>query len=124
MDSETDAIPVEPPVAGSEVDMLLGELERVRGYISWKCGGLDSAGLRATLGPSTMTLGGLLKHLALCEDNMFTVRLYGRDASPPWDTVDWDADQDWDWHSAAADSPEQLMSVWQDTVRRSRELVA
>jgi hypothetical protein len=124
MDTDTNAIPVEPPVAGGEVDTLLGELERVRGYIAWKCGDLDPAGLRATLGPSTMTLGGLLKHLALCEDHMFCVKLYGRDASPPWDTVDWDADPDWDWHSAAADSPEQLMSLWQDAVRRSRELVA
>jgi hypothetical protein len=124
MDSDTYEIPVEPPVAGGEVDTLLGELERVRGYIAWKCGGLDSAGLRATLGPSTMTLGGLLKHLALCEDHMFTVKLNGQTPQPPWDTVDWDADPDWEWHSAAADTPEQLMSLWQEAVRRSRRQVA
>ena len=126
MDSDIDkeAIPAEPPVAGNELDTLLGELERVRGYIAWKCGGLDSAGLRATLGPSTMTLGGLLKHLSVCEDHTFSIKLYGRAPHPPWNTVDWDADPDWEWHSAAADSPEQLMSLWQDTVSRSRELVA
>jgi hypothetical protein len=38
--------------------------------------------------------------------------------------VDWDADPDWDWHSAAEDTPEQLYSLWQDAVARSRSLVA
>jgi hypothetical protein len=123
-DTDMDTIPLEPPVAGGELDTLRGELERVRGYIAWKCGGLDPAGLRATLRPSTMTLGGLLKHLALCEDHTFSVKLYGRDPQPPWNTVDWDADPDWEWHSAAGDSPEQLMSLWRDSVSRSRELVA
>jgi hypothetical protein len=124
MDSEGRALLHEPPVAGDELDTLLGELERVRGYLAWKCGNLDSAGLRATLGPSTMTLGGLLKHLALVEDDQFSVKLYGRDRHAPFDTVDWDADRDWEWHSAAQDSPEQLMSLWQDAVDRSRTLVA
>jgi hypothetical protein len=119
-----DAILHEPPVAGSELDTLLGALERQRRYVAWKCGNLDSARLQATLGPSSMTLGGLLKHLALVEDDMFSVKLHGRDSSPPWDTVDWDADRDWEWHSAAADSPEQLMTLWQNAADRSRILVA
>jgi hypothetical protein len=82
-DIDKEAIPAEPPVAGNELDTLLGELERVRGYIAWKCGGLNSAGLRATLGPSTMTLGGLLKHLSACEDHKFSIMLYGRAPHPP-----------------------------------------
>ena len=71
-----------------------------------------------------MTLGGLLKHLALVEDDYFSVRLHGHDRQPPWDTVDWDADRDWEWHTAAQDSPQQLMTLWQDAVGRSRALVA
>ena len=70
-----------------------------------------------------MTLGGLLKHLALVEDDYFTKRLLGRDYPPPWDAVDWDADPDWEWHSAADDSPEQLMTLWEDAVRRSKAAV-
>jgi hypothetical protein len=124
MDNDSDAILREPPAAGDELDTLLGALERQRKYVAWKCGNLDSAGLRATLGPSTLTLGGLLKHLAAVEDDMFSVKLHGRDPSPPWDTVDWDADPDWDWHSAAEDNPEQLVSLWQEAVGRSRALVA
>jgi hypothetical protein len=59
MDSDSDAILREPPMAGNERDTLLGALERQRRYVAWKCGNLNSAGLRATLGPSAMTLGGL-----------------------------------------------------------------
>ena len=124
MDSDNQAVLREPPVAGNEVDTLLGALERQRGYVAWKCGNLDSAGLRATLGPSAVTLGGLLKHLAAVEDDVFSVKLHGRDAQPPWDTADWDADPDWEWHSVADDSPGQLMSLWQEAVGRSRTLVA
>jgi uncharacterized protein DUF664 len=124
MDSDKDAVLREPPVAGNELDTLTGSLERLRGYVAWKCGNLDVAGLRATLGPSTMTLGGLLKHLALVEDDMFSVKLHDRPPSAPWDTVDWDADPDWEWRTAAGDSPGQLMSLWQEAVARSRTLVA
>src|SRR6266542_2707195 len=49
--------------------------------------------------------------------------VHGRDRQPPWDKVDWKADPDWDWHSAAEDSPEQLQTLWQDAVARSRSLV-
>jgi hypothetical protein len=120
MTDNDEAILTEPPVAGNEVDTLVGSLERQRRTLSWKCGGLDAAGLRATVGASSVTLGGLLKHLALVEDEYFCRRLLGRAMPAPWDTVDWDADPDWEWHSAAEDSPAQLMELWQDAVGRSR----
>ncbi len=114
----------EPPLAAGEVDTLLGFLEFQRATLAWKCAGLDAAGLRATVGASSITLGGLLKHLALVEDHWFSRSLHGRDQQPPWDAVDWDADPDWEWHSAAEDSPEQLVELWQESVVRSRSLVA
>ena len=114
----------EPPLAADETATLLGFLEYQRATLAWKCAGLDAAGLRATVGASSMTLGGLLKHLALVEDYWFSRSLLGRDRQPPWDTVDWKADPDWDWHSAAEDAPEQLFALWQDAVARSHSLVA
>jgi hypothetical protein len=113
-----------PPVAGDEIATLLGSLDRERAIFAWKCGGLDAAGLRATAAASSVTLGGLIKHLALVEDEYFTRRLLGRDLGPPWDSVDWDADPDWEWHSAATDSPEQLYALWRDAVARSRQAVS
>jgi hypothetical protein len=114
----------EPPLAGDETATLLGSLERQRATLAWKCGGLDADGLRATTAASSITLGGLLKHLAWVEASYFAWKLYGRDPGGPWNTVDWEADPEWDWHSAAEDSPEQLFALWRDAVARSRSLVA
>jgi uncharacterized damage-inducible protein DinB len=114
----------EPPLTADETATLLGFLDYQRATLAWKCSGLDAAGLRATVGASSMTLGGMLKHLALVEDDWFSRWLDGREPAPPWDTVDWDADPDWDWHSAAEDTPEELLALWRDAVDRSRARVA
>ena len=114
----------EPPLAGDETATLLGFLDFQRATLAWKCSGLDAAALGARVGASTMTLGGLLKHLAYVEDGWFGRWLLGLDRDPPWDTVDWKADPDWDWHSAAQDTPEQLLGLWQAAVARSRSRVA
>jgi uncharacterized damage-inducible protein DinB len=113
----------EPPLAADETATLLGFLDHQRATLAWKCAGLDIAGLRATIAVSSMTLGGLLKHLAYVEDAWCSRALHGLDRQPPWDTVDWKADPDWDWHSAAEDTPDQLHALWQDAVARSRSLV-
>jgi uncharacterized damage-inducible protein DinB len=113
----------EPPLAADETATLLGFLEYQRATLAWKCGGLDAVGLRTTAAASSITLGGLLKHLAYVEEDWFSLSLHRRDRQPPWDTVDWKADPDWEWHSAAEDSPEQLFALWQDA-SRSRSLVA
>jgi len=114
----------EPPPAADEVATLLGFLDFQRATLEWKTAGLDAAGLSATLGVSSMTLGGLLKHLAYVEDDWFSRWLQGSDRLPPWDAVDWGADPDWEWNSAAGDTPEQLRALWQASVARSRTAVA
>lgn len=115
---------VRMPVAGNEIDSLLGALERNRRTFAWKYGGLDAAGMRANFGPSSMTLGGLLKHVALVEDDSFSRSLLGRELGSPWHDVDWDATPDWEWESAADDSPQQLMALWEQAVERSRGAIA
>jgi uncharacterized damage-inducible protein DinB len=114
----------EPPLAADEIGTLLGFLDYQRATLAWKTAGLDTAGLTATVGVSSMTLGGMLKHMALVEDLWFSRFLFENDKRPPWDAVDWDADPDWEWRSAAVDSPEQLHALWREAVERSRSLVA
>ncbi|NJP94009.1 DinB family protein [Nonomuraea sp. FMUSA5-5] len=113
----------EPPLAEGELATLVGYLEYHRATLAWKTAGLDAAGLKATVGVSSMTLGGMLKHLAYVEDFWFARFLHDREGQPLWGTVDWKADPDWDWHSATANTPEELRELWQDAVSRSRALL-
>jgi hypothetical protein len=71
-----------------------------------------------------MTLGGLVKHLALVEKHTFATKWLGRSPGEPWVSADWDADPDWEWHSAADDSPDELMQLWLDAVAYARGVVA
>ena len=112
--------PWEPPVAGSEAEHLAGALDRLRTTFRYKADDLDAAGLQVRIGASSMTIGGLLKHLAVCEDNTFTVRLSGAPIGSPWEGTDWDGNEDWEFTSAADDTPEQLYDLWDSAVERSR----
>lgn len=112
------------PVAGDEAATMIGVLERSRRTFAWKTGGLSAAQLRATTAASTMTLGGLLKHLALVEADWFAVKLRGERLGDPWESGDWDSRPDWDWASAAENSPEELYGLWNQAVTRSRQMVA
>jgi hypothetical protein len=116
-----DTPPWEPPLAGSELEHLVGALDRLRATFRWKAGGLDAAGLQRRVGASTLTLGGLLKHLAANEDYAFTTKLRGEPMGSPWDDTGWDGSDDWDFTSAANDTPEQLYALWDGAVDRSRE---
>ncbi|MDQ1742086.1 MAG: hypothetical protein QOE23_425, partial [Pseudonocardiales bacterium] len=69
--------PWEPPLAGTEAEHLVGALDRLRTTFRWKADELDSAGLRHRIGASSLTLGGLLKHLALVERQTFAGKLSG-----------------------------------------------
>ncbi len=116
--------PWEPPLAGDEVAHLLGALDRLRATFRWKADDLDSAGLALRLGASSLTLGGLLKHLAGVEDYTFTVKMSGEPMGAPWNTFGNDGSQDWDFASAADDDPQDLYALWDGAVERSRARVA
>ena len=115
---------VEPPYAADEATMLQAFLDYHRATLRWKTFGLDAEQLKRTLAPSTMTLGGMLKHLAGVEDNWFSVFLLGNQEAEAWREVDWEADNDWDWHSADGDAPGELAELFDAAVARSRELTA
>ena len=112
--------PWEPPLAGTEAKHLAGALDRLRTTFRWKADDLDAAGLQARIGASSLTLGGLLKHLAAVEDYTFTTKLRGEPIGPPWDTTGWDGSNEWEFTSAAGDPPEQLYVLWDGAVDRSR----
>jgi hypothetical protein len=105
------------------VDSLLSVLERNRRTFAWKTAGLDGKGLSTTTAATAMTLGGLVKHLALVEADL-AVKLAGQEIGAPWDAVDFDADPDWEWRTGAQDAPEDVYALWRAAIERSRELTA
>jgi hypothetical protein len=113
----------EPSMTAGEAEMLLFALERSRAQLAWKCGGLDAAGLRRPHPPSTMTLGGLLKHLAFVEDNYTAAHISGQ-PFPQWVAADYEDEPGWEWRTAANDPPEKLYAIWRGAVERSRAAVA
>ncbi len=108
---------------GPEAEAIVAVLERNRRTFGWKTSGLDETGLRATIAASTMTLGGLVKHLALVEADWLAVKLAGEPYGEPWGCVDFDADPDWEWRTARHDSPADLDRLWRQGVARSRRVV-
>ena len=108
----------------AEAEAVLEVLERNRRTFAWKTGGLGRSGLAATTAATSMTLGGLVKHMALVETDWLAVKLAGQPYGPPWDEVDWDADSDWEWRTGAQDAPEEVYALWRSAVQRSRDVVA
>lgn len=119
-----DLVPWEPPIAGTEAEHLAGALDRLRTTFRYKADGLDAAGLSQRTGASSLTLGGLLKHLAVVEDYYFTQKLDGSPLGDPWPEIDWEADPDWEFTSAAKDAPETLYALYDGAVQRSRARLA
>jgi hypothetical protein len=115
--------PWEPPLSGTETEALLGALDRQRWTFRWKAGDLDAAGLRTTIGASALTLGGLLKHLAVNEDYLVSVKLSGAPLHETWNDNGWDDDSDWELTSAADDTPETLYALYDGAVARARERI-
>ncbi len=114
----------EPSFTADEAEMIQFALARSRATFAWKTGGLDAEALNRPHPPSEMTLGGLVKHLAFVEDRYTAEFFTDGPIAPPWTRDRFQADHEWDWHSAADDTPEQLYALWESAVARSRAAVA
>ncbi len=113
-----------PPPAGDEASTLLGFLEFQRATLDWKCSGLTDDQLRIATPPSSMTLGGLLKHVASAEDAWFTRAVAGQPMPDPWAAADAAGfGLEWSWESAAGDTGDSLRALWKERVERSRTIV-
>jgi uncharacterized damage-inducible protein DinB len=114
---------VEPAFDADERTMLTGFLDYHRATLLWKASGLTQEQMATSLPSSELTIAGLVKHLALVEDSWFTERFAGQ-GEGIWAGIDWDADRDWEMHSAVHDEPEQLLSLYRAACERSRQATA
>ncbi len=115
---------IAPPVAADEASTLIGFLDYQRATLRWKCSGLAAAQLAEPVAPTTLTLGGLLKHMAVVEAGWLNQTFAGGVVRPSWfDELD-DEDPDWSITSASGASPEQLFGWLDESIAVSDGIVA
>jgi len=100
----------EPPTAGSELDTLTGFLGWHRGTLELKCSGLDAAALaRRAVEPSSLSLLGLVRHMADVERVWFRRIMAGQDAPYRFSSRE---DRDGDFDNVRPD-PAMVAEAWQ-----------
>jgi uncharacterized damage-inducible protein DinB len=108
-----------PPSFGSERDMLRGFLDYHRATLAMKCDGLTDAELRQrSMPPSTLSLLGLVRHMAEVERAWFRRVFEDNDAPMVWsEEIDFQAAYD-----ASASTRAEAFAAWEAEVGNSRRI--
>jgi uncharacterized damage-inducible protein DinB len=114
----------DPPETGDETTVLTAYLAFQRETLLLKTEGLAREQLARTHPPSSLTLAGLLYHLALVEESWAVERFAGQPIPEPWAGIDWDATPDWEFEAAPALGPEELRERYRAAARRTDTVVA
>lgn len=109
------------PLVGGEREVLTAFLDHHRRTLELKCTGVPPGRLSERGVPvSTLTLHGLLRHLAGVERWWFALQFAGQDLPMLYYTDD-DPDQDFD---TLDGDPAEALAVWRAECARSRQIVA
>ncbi len=109
------------PRTGNELEVLAGFLDHHRMTFEQKCSGLSPTQLsEASVPPSTMSLHGLVRHLAGVERWWFQIQFAGDHVAMLYYSDD---DPSQDFESLDGDVNEAF-AVWRRECDRSREIVA
>src|SRR5215216_4377381 len=107
---------------GDERATLIEYLRRQRLTLQIKCEGLDAEQLaRRSVEPSTLSLMGLVRHMAEVERSWFRRVLADEDAGPIYYS---EADPDGDFRLTEADTWQEAHGTWQAEIERSRQNAA
>jgi uncharacterized damage-inducible protein DinB len=108
-----------PPLAGSERDTLRAFLDFHRATLAMKCEGLTDEELRQqSMPPSTLSLLGLVRHMAEVERAWFRRVFEDHDAPMVWsDRIDFQAAYD-----AGASTRAEAFAAWEAEVEHSRRI--
>ena len=112
----------DPPLTGSERELLTTFLDFHRATLATKCQELTGDQLRCQADPpSTLSLLGLLRHLAEVERQWFRRVLAAEPAHFLWGT---DGDFQAPFRDASAADPALALAVWHAECQSSRDLTA
>ncbi|WP_197028973.1 DinB family protein [Blastococcus sp. URHD0036] len=115
---------IDPPKDASETVQLTGFLTYQRDTMLLKTEGLAREQLGRRLPSSSLTLAGLVHHLALVEESWAVERFAGQPSPEPWAGIDWEATPDWEFDRALDLDPEELRERYRLACRRTDEVVA
>jgi Protein of unknown function (DUF664) len=118
-----------PPRTGAEREMLTGYLDFHRATFEVKCTGVPQERLsERSIPPSSMSLHGILRHLAGVEGWWFVEQFADTDATeswppgfPPLYSAADDPNADFD---DLGGDPAEALAIWRAACQRSREIVA
>jgi len=111
----------DPPYQADERTMLEAFLEWQRSTLARKCEGLDAEALRRRAAPpSTLSLLGLVRHMAEVERNWFRRYFAGEDAPPHYCS---DANPDGEFDDVDEADVDEAFATWQDECAHARDLV-
>lgn len=108
-------------VAG-ERQMLEQMLDWYRNGVIAKVRGVSQSAATARPLRSSTSIAGLVKHLALVEDSWWAQDFAGEAVAPWYREVDWDADPDWEFHSAVDEPIEDNLARYTDAIDRCRQI--
>jgi len=109
----------EPPLIADEREMMRGFLEFHRATLAMKCEGLSDEQLRTrSMPPSTLSLLGLVRHMAEVERTWFRKVINGEDLPLVWsDEEDYQAAYD-----PTGSTRAEAFEAWQNEVEHARRI--
>jgi dienelactone hydrolase/uncharacterized damage-inducible protein DinB len=114
----------EPEHVGADLELLEQFLDLQRQTMLAKTAGLDRDAMAQRLPSSTLSLGGLLYHLALVEESWMEVQFLGSELPEPWSEVDFHSDPEWEFRTGGELDPEAVRQRYREACERSRQAVA
>jgi uncharacterized damage-inducible protein DinB len=110
---------IDPPLLGGERETLRAYLDYHRATLAMKCQGLSDEELRQrSMPPSTLTLLGLVRHLAEVERTWFRRVINAEDIPLRWSAEgDFQAAYD-----ASASTRAEAFGAWQEEVEHARRI--
>ncbi|MET8147697.1 DinB family protein [Actinoplanes sp. NPDC049668] len=110
---------VGPPLLGGERETVRAFLDYHRATLAMKCAGLSDEELRQrSMPPSTLTLLGLVRHMAEVERTWFRRVIDGQDIP-----LRWSADGDYQAaYDASGSTRAEAFAAWQEEVEHARRI--